>query len=726
MNLTYNLYQMGDSDQKLLGGKAFALARIAQEGFPVPRAICISTDAYHIFMDETGLRSQVLMEYHRKEFDQMRWEEMWDCSLRIQNMFARTPIPATLAEALKKEVIESFGNKPVAVRSSAVGEDSAKSSFAGLHESYLNVRGPKDVLEHIKLVWASTWSDAAILYRKEIGLDVENSSMAVVIQELVQGQESGVIFGRSPVDHSKAVVEAVYGLNQGLVDGTVEPDRWMIDSDSGMIVSHTPAQRTKAVVPASRGVKIIRLPAGKREKPPLTRRKVNNLFKVEKRLAKLFGSDQDVEWTYKNCSLCLLQSRPITAMTGTEDDEDRQWYLTLRRSFDSLVGLRTKIENDIIPGMIAEAESLKKKDLKRLSDEDLATEISNRVIICEKWKKQYWEYCIPFAHGIRLFGMVYNRAVKPENPYEFLDILAGSGLKSVQRNERLQKLANKLNADEHLAELVRARKLPKDSEFSDEMTVLAQELQTPMSGAVGLSELKDRMLDFIIEMAQAGRVKSQRKGRMRSELEEEFLSAIPKRDHAFALELLELARASYRFRDDDNIYLGQIEKQLLEVVQEARERSEAASKIPLDISLAGEVARCLRNPNYHCQKQKSEAVEVKNRRVVPRQLVGQPAGAGLATGRARVILKAEDLFTFKKGEILVCDAVDPNMTFVVPMASAIVERRGGMLIHGAIIAREYGLPCVTGIPDADKIICTGSQITVDGYLGIITINTGSA
>jgi pyruvate,water dikinase len=152
----------------------------------------------------------------------------------------------------------------------------------------------------------------------------------------------------------------------------------------------------------------------------------------------------------------------------------------------------------------------------------------------------------------------------------------------------------------------------------------------------------------------------------------------------------------------------------------------AASKIPLAISLAGEFARCRRNPNYNFQKRKSEAVEVRNRRVVPRQLVGQPAGAGLATGRARAIGRAEDLFAFKKGEILVCDAVDPNMTFVVPMAAAIVERRGGMLIHGAIIAREYGLPCVTGIPDADKIIRTGCQITVDGYLGIVTINTGSA
>jgi pyruvate,water dikinase len=340
MRLAYTLSQMSGTDQNLLGGKASALARMAQQGLPVPQTICISTDAYAMFMDETGLRAQVLMEYHRKQFDQMRWEEMWDCSLRIQNMFARTPMPVTLAGPLRDAITRSFGNERVAVRSSAVGEDSANSSFAGLHESYLNLRGPKEVLEHIKLVWASMWSDAAILYRKEIGLDVEKSSMAVVVQELVQGQQSGVTFGRSPVDSSMAVVEAVHGLNQGLVDGTVEPDRWMIDRASGKIVSHTPAKRLKALVSASRGVKLISLPVQRRNKPPLTKPKVKNLFSVEKRLAKLFGSDQDVEWTYDNSRLRLLQSRPITTNAGAADDEDRQWYLTLRRSFDSLVLFR--------------------------------------------------------------------------------------------------------------------------------------------------------------------------------------------------------------------------------------------------------------------------------------------------------------------------------------------------------------------------------------------------
>ena len=108
-------------------------------------------------------------------------------------------------------------------------------------------------------------------------------------------------------------------------------------------------------------------------------------------------------------------------------------------------------------------------------------------------------------------------------------------------------------------------------------------------------------------------------------------------------------------------------------------------------------------------------------RLKARQIVGQPAGPGLARGPARVILSPSDLFHFKTGEILVCDAVDPNMTFVVPLAAAIVERRGGMLIHGSIIAREYGIPCVTGVPNAATLIHTGDTITVDGYLGIVTV-----
>jgi len=76
--------------------------------------------------------------------------------------------------------------------------------------------------------------------------------------------------------------------------------------------------------------------------------------------------------------------------------------------------------------------------------------------------------------------------------------------------------------------------------------------------------------------------------------------------------------------------------------------------------------------------------------------------------------------------VLVCDAIEPNMTFLAPLAAAIIERRGGMLVHGAIIAREYGIPCVTGIPEATRVIQSGDRLSVDGYLGIVTIEHDDA
>ena len=132
-----------------------------------------------------------------------------------------------------------------------------------------------------------------------------------------------------------------------------------------------------------------------------------------------------------------------------------------------------------------------------------------------------------------------------------------------------------------------------------------------------------------------------------------------------------------------------------------------------------EIIKALRDPNYIPLK---DIAPEKPKKVTPRQLVGQPAGPGIGSGPARVLREASDLYSFKSGEVMVCDAVDPNMTFIVPLCSAIVERRGGMLIHGAIIAREYGIPCVTGVPEAVDLIETGDILTVDGYLGVITVN----
>jgi pyruvate,water dikinase len=105
----------------------------------------------------------------------------------------------------------------------------------------------------------------------------------------------------------------------------------------------------------------------------------------------------------------------------------------------------------------------------------------------------------------------------------------------------------------------------------------------------------------------------------------------------------------------------------------------------------------------------------------PRQLVGQPASPGLASGRVCRVMEGKDMGRFRAGNVLVCDAIQPMMTHLVPLAAAVVERRGGMLIHGAIIARELGIPCVNGIARAVEQLRDGDVVTVDGSLGIVTV-----
>ena len=174
-------------------------------------------------------------------------------------------------------------------------------------------------------------------------------------------------------------------------------------------------------------------------------------------------------------------------------------------------------------------------------------------------------------------------------------------------------------------------------------------------------------------------------------------------------------------RDNDNIYLGKVRGELVRAVNSFRARGSREGR-----------GKVLDPPVREAIEFLKETAPVKEGNVShgqtagpfsfrTRQIVGQPSGPGIGRGRARVMAKTSDLFSFRSGEVLVCDAIDPSMTIVVPLAAGIVERRGGMLIHGAIIAREYGIPCVTGIPDATEMIHTGDSVTVDGYLGIVII-----
>lgn len=728
MTLVLPLHQIESHDRPRVGGKCLALAEMERRGIPVPETLCIPAEAYERYVSVTGLRERILLELSRKDFGNMRWEELWDASLRIRNMFLRTPIPGNLATVLSESLVARFQEKSVAVRSSAPGEDSDTLSFAGVHESFVNVTGIEDILKRIRLVWASLWSDAALLYRRDLGLDVRNSSMAVVVQEMVIGDRSGVAFSRSPNESSQAVIESVYGLNQGLVDGTVEPDRWIVDRATGEVTSHVSAARDRVLVAESKGVRLKPLPEEMALRPPLTTEEVKTVFDTIKRLEAIFGRPQDVEWTWGAEGLVVLQSRPITTLASEDPDDERRWYLSLRRSFDNLQSLRDKIEGDLIPGMIEEANVLAAEEVEGLSDEDLAAEIDRREAIYERWVDVYWDQFIPFAHGIRLFGQVYNDALHPEDPYAFMDLLAGTEMASLARNRALDQMAAMIRDDAGLADalhegLAHDDFAELDEVFTNQLNDFVRrfgDLSCAITGGARCDQTSDTLIKILLEMARHSPADERRTPREVEAMRAEYLDQFEGEERAWAAELLDLARSSYRLRDDDNVYLGRIEAEVLAAVDEGRRRLKGGGVEGADALGGEDVARALRDPNFVPEASPQEET-AGGFMVRARQLVGQPAGPGVAQGRARVILSQADLKRFTYDEVLICDAVDPNMTFVVPLASAVVERRGGMLIHGAIIAREYGLPCVTGVPDATSLIRTGDLVTVDGYLGIVTL-----
>jgi phosphohistidine swiveling domain-containing protein len=736
-----SLEQAASCPEQFIGGKAAKLAQLAQSGFRVPGGFCITTAAYELFLEQQKLARVIQMELGRKPFTSMRWEEIWDVALRIRSAFLVAAMPNALAEAIG-EAVENLGTtKALAVRSSAPGEDSAARSFAGLHESVVGVVGVRAVLDAVRVVWASLWSDAALLYRQELSLDPGLSRMAVVVQAVIDEDRSGVAFGRDPreIGKDQAIIEAVPGPCGDLVDGNVDPDHWVVARSSGSILAWRPGDRGQEE---------------QARQPILDSDDLGNILQTLLRLEAIFQWPADTEWTGRHERFTLLQARPITT-TMPERDDQRAWYLSLRPGMRRLDALSERVAHELIPELEKLGLNFASEPVEQFDDLQLAQAIEERHAAVQRWREIYLEDFIPFAHGVRQLGIYYNDAVRPEDPYEFVGLLRGQRMAASQRNEALQKLSDQARADKRLvnalgkladerhdqpeSELWRAlnelREIPGGRRFSLEFRSLVDNSMDVAYDGERLSARPDLILQTVIEMARAPQRTEQREPESSrgdvsvGELEERLLYAVGEQRYDEARQVLAIGRLSWRLRDDDNVLVGRLEGQLLRVLEIGAARLRANGRLQdggrprIESSLS--IVQALRDPRGGPvalpEPEQAQAVQQSGGSEYPRQLVGQPAAPGVATGKARSVRGVEDLGRFRAGEVLVCDAIQPTMTHLVPLACGIVERRGGMLIHGAIIARELGIPSVNGVAEAVNVIPDGEIVTVDGYLGIVTV-----
>jgi len=302
---TRPLSELRRADAAEFGGKSANLGDLLAAEIPVPVGFALSAAAYGDFVRATGLDGMITTALA---------ETPDHASKTIGEAMRFAPLPDPLREELEQRYAE-LGEPPVAVRSSALGEDSHDVSFAGQQESFLWIRGVEQLSDAVRDCWASLYTPRAIVYRRQ--LDRPTGAMGVTVQQMVDAEVSGVLFTCNPVsgDPSMVAINASWGLGIAVVGGETTPDDYLVSKVTGEVVRRTVSSKEVEYVPddAGRGTVRREVPPERRDAPCLDEEQLAALVDLGRRIERHFGSRQDVEWAIaRDGSLLALQARPVT------------------------------------------------------------------------------------------------------------------------------------------------------------------------------------------------------------------------------------------------------------------------------------------------------------------------------------------------------------------------------------------------------------------------------
>ena len=337
------------------GGKGINLVRLRRGGFPVPPGFIVVTDAYRRFVAANHLAKPIADAV--AGLDPSDPAALEAASSRIREVFVAGEVPDDVSGAVRTAWAQVFpADAAVAVRSSATAEDLPDLSFAGQQDTFLNVVGINGGLRAVVECWASLWTARAIGYRLRNDIPDEGLALAVVVQELVPAEASGVLFTANPVTgvRDEVVIDATWGLGEALVSGQVEPDHFVVDG-AGHVTATLGAKAVATTPLAGGGVETRPSPAD--ERPTLTTARAGELARLGRAVAEHFGSPQDIEWAIADGTVQLLQSRAITSLFPVPGDDPDALYF----SFGAVQGMLqpiTPLGRDAIGFMLSGVTAL--------------------------------------------------------------------------------------------------------------------------------------------------------------------------------------------------------------------------------------------------------------------------------------------------------------------------------------------------------------------------------
>lgn len=310
-------------EARLVGGKARNLASLTSAGLPVPRWFCLTTAFFERFMgNRIHLVDRLLSSPD---------ENLTELSTTLHALITDTELPADIGAQITQAANSAFGGslpEYVAVRSSAADEDSKQFSFAGQLESFLFIKPGEGVFEAVKECFASAYSERALAYRRANGIPLEGVRPAVIVQEMVFGDVSGVMFTANPLnnDTDQILINAVYGIGEGIVSGELDSDLWVVGLDDG-IEKETLANKREMVVldrALGHGTCKVAVAEHLRGTACLTNEQVKAVAGWGRKIESLFGSSpQDIEWCIKDGAFHVLQARPVTTMSHIDKSKPR-------------------------------------------------------------------------------------------------------------------------------------------------------------------------------------------------------------------------------------------------------------------------------------------------------------------------------------------------------------------------------------------------------------------
>jgi pyruvate,water dikinase len=310
------------SGSRLLGGKFGSLAEMTGAGFAVPPGFGITTTAYRHFLDFAGLVERARQVRARAATADLA--SVAALSAEFTAAIEAAPLPPDLEEAVRGAYADlewRTGTEalPVAVRSSGESEDLAGASFAGQYDTYLWVRGADEVLAYLRKCWAGMFGTAVLTYRPDGDTSIVTADHAICVgvQKMVQARSAGVMFTLDPVtgDRSKVVIEACWGLGEGVVKGDITPTRYRVDKVTFEIVSRalTRQESQYRFNPEVMAVGLLPVPPDQQDAPCLDDAHINELAQLAKRIERHRGAPQDIEWAVcETGDVHVLQVRPET------------------------------------------------------------------------------------------------------------------------------------------------------------------------------------------------------------------------------------------------------------------------------------------------------------------------------------------------------------------------------------------------------------------------------